>query len=556
MGRRKKTKATAPTQAVAKGVVGKHISKRSRAQHPAPRATRVADETSPPETIAQTVTRLTEHMRAPLAGLPSTCTKSAGAGLQGLHAEIVRFASRATPSEAELKRLALAIGDMQHAIRPSFPRARFQIFGSQATGLQLPASDVDVVVSLNVSESGVPGASGFSQRFVRLTSSSAHAGTEGCGMESVTDFSNNEKKDVVRALRVIQKLLMQKLSSRKRADATSQDTEKIQRTRIVKSMIIKHARVPLIKLTVAVQGQQRPINMDISIGANNGLVAIRTVRGFVRAHAALRPLTLLFKAILRSRGSVEGGLNETFSGGIGSYVLVNMVCAFLLGAQTQDNFGRLFVDMLRHYASLDYNKWTISVRSGGLCSRLAPPPNPQRATGGKRKRAKSSTGPAISLSVEDPQEEGREMGLSSYRMGEVRGELVKILKVLRGETSREPTADAPVSKKPRNATWADVQRDGSHTIDGVFDQLKNSSGFPTLGKILDVEQALTGSAETDLPRGKAQNGAHERHHAKNGQGQHRVHDRGSRQPARQKRGGTPRGKVRLGYKRKVIVVKR
>ena len=306
----------------------------------------------------------------------------------------------------------------------------------------------------------------------------------------MTDFSTREKQDVVRALKAIRKLLQRKGLPVVKG-----------RPHIKKSTVITHARVPVIKLTAVVPGHRQPVNMDISIGANNGLAAIQTVRRFVRENAALRPLTLLLKAILRSRGSVAGGLNETFTGGIGSYVLVNMICAFLVRLRAgREDLGALFLDLVEHYAQLDYSKHTISVRRGGLCARLSPPPKPKPKASAKRKRAAGADAVPLSLSVEDPQEEGREMGLATYRMGEVRAALLDVFARLRGAAPADRGGDermrtveagqrgggermvidltgddddddddddivlglTPASKRTEER-WADVQRDGSHT---------------------------------------------------------------------------------------------
>ena len=83
----------------------------------------------------------------------------------------------------------------------------------------------------------------------------------------MTDFSTREKQDVVRALKAIRKLLQRKGLPVVKG-----------RPHIKKSTVITHARVPVIKLTAVVPGHRQPVNMDISIGANNGLAAIQTAK--------------------------------------------------------------------------------------------------------------------------------------------------------------------------------------------------------------------------------------------------------------------------------------
>ena len=98
------------------------------------------------------------------------------------------------------------------------------------------------------------------------------------------------------------------------------------------------ARVPIIKCLLELGGKGRgaseasgagaaaalpPLPVDISLGADNGAAAVDFVRRQVLGVAPLRPLCLAVKAFLRERGH-----NEVFTGGLGSYAVVNMVrCA-------------------------------------------------------------------------------------------------------------------------------------------------------------------------------------------------------------------------------------
>ena len=66
------------------------------------------------------------------------------------------------------------------------------------------------------------------------------------------------------------------------------------------------------------------VNVDISFNRTNGVAAVRAVKAFSRKFPDLKYLLLVIKCYLRGRG-----LNETFSGGLGSYLLTLMVVAFL-----------------------------------------------------------------------------------------------------------------------------------------------------------------------------------------------------------------------------------
>lgn len=83
------------------------------------------------------------------------------------------------------------------------------------------------------------------------------------------------------------------------------------------------ARIPLVKFNARdLKGCIVPI--DISIGTENGIAAVQYLRDNLIGIPPLRPITLFVKALLR-----EKGLNEVFTGGLGSYSIINIVMAFL-----------------------------------------------------------------------------------------------------------------------------------------------------------------------------------------------------------------------------------
>ena len=69
----------------------------------------------------------------------------------------------------------------------------------------------------------------------------------------------------------------------------------------------------------------------------------------------------------------QHGLNEVFSGGVSSYMLVSLIVAFLLTYRDmQWTAGRALVELLALYSTLDTRLWAVSVRRGGLirCTEL------------------------------------------------------------------------------------------------------------------------------------------------------------------------------------------
>lgn len=66
--------------------------------------------------------------------------------LSHLHNEIAAFAALVAPSEAEEANRAAVVEELRACVTACWPRAAVEVFGSSATGLCLPSSDVDCVV--------------------------------------------------------------------------------------------------------------------------------------------------------------------------------------------------------------------------------------------------------------------------------------------------------------------------------------------------------------------------------------------------------------------------
>lgn len=66
------------------------------------------------------------------------------------------------------------------------------------------------------------------------------------------------------------------------------------------------------------------IAVDISFNCNNGIENSEIVKNLLNKYEILEPLALVLKYFLSQKQ-----LNETYTGGIGSYALVLMIVSFL-----------------------------------------------------------------------------------------------------------------------------------------------------------------------------------------------------------------------------------
>ena len=195
-----------------------------------------------------------------------------------LHYELERFAAMAAPSEEEISSINFLISKIDDITRKIWPKARALIFGSQATALALPGSDLDIAIV------------GVGPKM-----SSASAG-----------FSQREKGRIVSLLRDLVDGLIEE-------NLVSGYAE------------IINARIPIIKFEARLpHGNKGNILVDISFGTETGIAAVEFIRANILELPPLRPMILFIKSALQERN-----LNEVFIGGLGSYALVNLVMAHL-----------------------------------------------------------------------------------------------------------------------------------------------------------------------------------------------------------------------------------
>ncbi|CAI5935376.1 unnamed protein product [Closterium sp. NIES-65] len=96
--------------------------------------------------------------------------------------------------------------------------------------------------------------------------------------------------------------------------------------------VIGQARVPIIKFLEIESG----VSFDISFDTSNGPETAKFIRKSMKAMPALRPISLVLKLFLQQRG-----LNEVFTGGIGSYALLVMIMAHLQTHHSRFSSGKL-----------------------------------------------------------------------------------------------------------------------------------------------------------------------------------------------------------------------
>ena len=279
--------------------------------------------------------------------------RRAASPLQKLHDEILAFRDVVAPSPSERAAREDAFRTLERAAKSCWPRCEAKVFGSALTKLELPSSDVDVVVF------GAPvdkGSGGVAKRLRTLASALEDLGAI-----------------APRSLEVVES-----------------------------------ARIPLVKYVDAASGTAVDVSFDVESGLRTG----KLVRSYIDAMPPLRPLVLVLKFFLSQRG-----LNETFTGGVGSYMLQLMVVSFLqqrhrtdraTGLVSPQNLGSLLLEFFELYGrDLNPTITGISVRRHGSYF---------------PKRSRNWFNPARPnlLAIENPDDDKLDVGKNSYNYHRVR----------------------------------------------------------------------------------------------------------------------------------------
>lgn len=126
--------------------------------------------------------------------------------------------------------------------------------------------------------------------------------------------------------------------------------------------VISKARVPIIKYIDRVTAYPVDISFNVTSGTESGDLVTK----YSGLYPALRPLTLLLKHFLEMRG-----LNEVYTGGIGSYTCTCLVLSFLQThplaqagiIRPHENLGVMLLEMLELYGKhFNYEQVGIAVK--------------------------------------------------------------------------------------------------------------------------------------------------------------------------------------------------
>ena len=345
------------------------------------------------------------------------------APLVSLHNEIVEFAKLMEPRQDEIRQREELVRKVTRLAEQTFggrERCTVKVFGSQATGLFLPSSDIDLVLLIIPEENNkaAAGASGNNGK---------EGGGAAAGTSSKQDDAESQKEREKREMEEWDATTASS-SSRSPLVVLGEALRKHWIDDLSYLEIIENTRIPIVKFTHAPTN----LSVDICLNQETGTKAAELVRRFGDAMPPLRPLTFVLKYFMAARG-----LNEPYTGGVGSFLLQMMIVSFLQhrereefhasGSESILNLGALLLEFFELYG-IDFNYVTtgISIRNDG-----------SYFPKGAKNRRENYWQPArpFSLALENPFETDMDVGKSSFRIQLVQRSFEVAFRVLMSHVS-------------------------------------------------------------------------------------------------------------------------
>ncbi|OWM80173.1 hypothetical protein CDL15_Pgr019337 [Punica granatum] len=271
-----------------------------------------------------------------------------------------------------------AVKRVTRSLQVLWPRSRTNIFGSNATGLALPTSDVDLVVCLPpvrnlepIKEAGIlEGRNGIKETCLQHAARYL-ANQEWVKNDSLKTVENTAIPIIMLEVEVPRDLIT---STASRVQSPKEDPVQINREernlvdfQVGESEDSSSPRC--CQTNYECKKDPKTVRLDISFksASHTGLQTTELVRELTEQFPAATPLALLLKQFLADRS-----LDQSYSGGLSSYCLVLLITRFLqhehhLGRSINQNFGSLLMDFLYFFGNVfDPRQMRVSVRGRGL----------------------------------------------------------------------------------------------------------------------------------------------------------------------------------------------
>ncbi|CAA3021146.1 uncharacterized protein LOC111410844 [Olea europaea subsp. europaea] len=295
-----------------------------------------------------------------------------------LHDEINSFCKQVAAENLIRKPyINWAVKCVARSLQVLWPRSRTNVFGSNATGLSLPSSDVDLVVCLPpvrnlepIKEAGIlEGRNGIKETCFQHAARYL-ANQEWVKSDSLKIVENTAIPIIMLVVEVPHDLVSSTMSNCPIPKEAHQGTGEQRNLFEADSASSEIPTSPKwSKLVKDSNSGVKLVRLDISFKSpsHTGLQTTVLVKEITEQFPAATPLALVLKQFLADRS-----LDQSYSGGLSSYCLILLITRFLQhehhhGRPINQNYGNLLVDFLYFFGNVfDSRQMRISVQGSGV----------------------------------------------------------------------------------------------------------------------------------------------------------------------------------------------
>ncbi|KAL9228851.1 hypothetical protein vseg_004386 [Gypsophila vaccaria] len=295
-----------------------------------------------------------------------------------LHEEIDTFCKQvAAENLTRRPYINWAVKRVTRSLQVLWPRSRTNIFGSNASGLSLPTSDVDLVVCLPpvrnlepIKEAGIlEGRNSIKETC--LQHAARYLGNqEWVKSDSLKTVENTAIPIIMLVVDVPHDLVTAPVMAHRHTSSSEQNQPGRGQTGSQNDLVgSDNSSSPVGSEIQNCDKDSVSVRLDISFKSpsHTGLQTTELVKQLTDQFPAAAPLALVLKQFLADRS-----LDQSYSGGLSSYCLVLLITRFLqhehhLGRPINQNLGNLFMDFLYFFGNVfDPRQMRISIQGSGL----------------------------------------------------------------------------------------------------------------------------------------------------------------------------------------------
>ncbi|XP_061345061.1 uncharacterized protein LOC133290922 isoform X2 [Gastrolobium bilobum] len=296
-----------------------------------------------------------------------------------LHDEIDSFCKQvAAENMARRPYINWAVKRVTRSLQVLWPRSRTNIFGSNATGMSLPTSDVDLVVCLPpvrnlepIKEAGIlEGRNGIKETCLQHAARYL-ANQDWVKNDSLKTVENTAIPIIMLVVEVPQDVVTSSApivqSLKEEPHCTPGEHGNDSHSDIIQSEDSALPKSTQINSDALKESKSVRVDISFKSPSHTGLQTTEMVRQLTEQFPAATPLALALKQFLADRS-----LDQSYSGGLSSYCLVLLIIRFLqhehhLGRPINQNYGSLLMDFLYFFGNVfDPRQMRISVQGSGL----------------------------------------------------------------------------------------------------------------------------------------------------------------------------------------------